>query len=562
MTFAQLAVGSVPIRRIAGVFAVVLLHAAAIGILIWSEIDAVSYVAYLLTWGILNFFWLVVLRRPGAAAVLSLALLALLIAVSRFKIETLMMTVNFTDLMVIDQDTAQFLLTMWPNLQEKVIAAGVAGMLIFVAVWWLDPLRIRRRVAALGLVLCCAVLAALSFAAPLDLGEEFGNRGYVSKFGRTAAVAVYDLVSRGVFEADARAAGQLAQVAEQECRPAEELPHIIYLFDELSFDISRLPGIRVWSNYQRHFRSFDGKDRRLIVEGAGGPSWFTEYNALTGLSVRSYGRFSQGATRLAGGRVSRGLAYALRRCGYRTFSHYPYKGAFLGARSFQTTAGIEFFRDGRDLGSHLRERDSFYFNHALRAITWERGQGPLFLYIYTSQNHIPWNFRYLPSALPNWKPTGNRFDVDEYVRRQAMSMIDYEQFIGRLKQQFAGERFLIVRFGDHQPLFARDLVDPSLSQEAIAQRIRSSDPRYLTTYYTIETINYTPADVSSALDTLDAPYLPLVVLEAAGVPLDASFAEQKRILQRCRGMFYLCNSGAEVRRFNRLLMDAGLIKGL
>jgi hypothetical protein len=53
-----------------------------------------------------------------------------------------------------------------------------------------------------------------------------------------------------------------------------------------------------------------------------------------------------------------------------------------------------------------------------------------------------------------------------------------------------------------------------------------------------------------------------VVQEAAGVPLDPSFAEQKRIMLRCNGVFYTCRDGAEARRFNRLLMDAGLIKGL
>jgi hypothetical protein len=52
------------------------------------------------------------------------------------------------------------------------------------------------------------------------------------------------------------------------------------------------------------------------------------------------------------------------------------------------------------------------------------------------------------------------------------------------------------------------------------------------------------------------------VLEAAGVPLDPSFAEQKKILQRCGGQFYLCKGGAEARRFNRLLIEAGLIDGL
>jgi hypothetical protein len=75
-------------------------------------------------------------------------------------------------------------------------------------------------------------------------------------------------------------------------------------------------------------------------------------------------------------------------------------------------------------------------------------------------------------------------------------------------------------------------------------------------------VNFKPADLSSALNTLDAPYLPLLVQEAAGVPLDSSFAEQKKILKRCHGLFYRCAGGAEARRFNRLLIEAGLIKGL
>jgi hypothetical protein len=56
--------------------------------------------------------------------------------------------------------------------------------------------------------------------------------------------------------------------------------------------------------------------------------------------------------------------------------------------------------------------------------------------------------------------------------------------------------------------------------------------------------------------------LPLVIQEAAGVPLDPGFSEQKQILRRCHGQFYLCAEGAEARRFNRLLIEAGSVKGL
>ena len=95
---------------------------------------------------------------------------------------------------------------------------------------------------------------------------------------------------------------------------------------------------------------------------------------------------------------------------------------------------------------------------------------------------------------------------------------------------------------------AKYFVDPTLNKSEVAQRIRHFDPRYYMSYYAIDAINFTPADLSSALDKLDASYLPLVVLEAAGVPLAPSFEEQKRILQRCAGSFYGCNGGSEARR--------------
>jgi hypothetical protein len=43
----------------------------------------------------------------------------------------------------------------------------------------------------------------------------------------------------------------------------------------------------------------------------------------------------------------------------------------------------------------------------------------------------------------------------------------------------------------------------------------------------------------------------------ASLPLDASFAEQKEIFERGKGLFYGCDGGAQARRFDRLLIDAG-----
>ena len=537
------------------------LHLAAFAILVGTESGLVPKLAFLLSWGFFNFCWIVLLRRPTVAAAISLAWLVLLILLSQFKHDVLLMTVNFLDLLVIDADTVSFLLKVFPSLDAKVAVTVALLLGTLILTWYLDPFRVRRRVAAAGAAICLVGLIGLALAYPSDPWEEFYGENYFSKFTRSGVTAVGDLITRGVLESDAAVTGNLASAAAAPCAVSKP-PHIIMVFDESSFDIRAVPGVKVPAGYGAHFKSDDGAQRSLIVEGAGGPSWFTEYNVLTGLSARSYGRFADFVTRIAAGRVERGLPHTLRKCGYKTFTLYPMYGAFLSARHFQTSAGIQNFHDSESLGAKFLDPDSFYFGKAADIIEKQRKNQPLFLLVYTAQNHFPWTFRFRPDLAPEWRDPGNRADVDEYLRRQHLSAVDYQAFVARLKKDFPDEQFLLVRFGDHQPYFARNLIDPDQDDSMLARRIAAADPRFLMTYYAINAINFRPHDLSSAVNSLDAPYLPLIVLEAAGIPLDPSFAEQKRILQRCAGLFYRCNGGAEARRFNRLLIEAGLIKGL
>jgi len=402
----------------------------------------------------------------------------------------------------------------------------------------------------------------VSIANPQEDWEAFFGDSYVSKFMRSGVTAVSELSTRGYLDSDDSVADHLDMLTAATCTPARKPPHIILVHDESSFDVRSLPGVKVPAGYGSHFRSFDGRERNFVVEGAGGPSWFTEYNVLDGLSARSYGRFSYYVTKIAAGRVERGLPMALRRCGYQTFSIYPALGAFMSARAFQASAGVEKFYDQEALGTNRVEPDQFYFDAARRIITHERGKAPIFLYVYLGANHYPWDYRWRPDLMTGWKKTANAPEIDEYLRRQALSFENYAAFLRQLRRDFPGESFLIVRYGDHQPDFASNMIEPSLDEAGIAKRLASYDPRYFTTYYAIDVINFRPVDVSSAKDTIEGPYLPLIVQEAAGLPLDASFAEQKEILRRCNGQFFACKGGAEARRFNRLLIDAGLIKQL
>ena len=130
-----------------GLGVLALLHLAAFFILLETEDDVVPRLIFLLTWGLLNFAWLLLLRRPAVAASLSLVMVVVLILLSRFKQDVLIMSANFVDLMLIDADTISYVLRIFPNLVWTVGLATLVGVPLLALLWRLDPIRVRRRSA-------------------------------------------------------------------------------------------------------------------------------------------------------------------------------------------------------------------------------------------------------------------------------------------------------------------------------------------------------------------------------------------------------------------------------
>lgn len=543
------------------------MHLTAVYILASVEYGPFAMTLALLTWALLNFLWLVAFRRPGISAALSLALVAVLIALSQFKYGITQLTLTFLDFLIIDRDTVSFLHSIFPQLKAQSIVLAAVAVPVMWLVWRADPFRVRRATAAAGAGVCMLGIVGLSVVNPEQPWEPFQGVNHISNLARSGVVSVSHLTSTtGWIEADPPKMIGSARAAplETECAPGAKRPNIVMVLDESSFDISAAPGIKVPENYLDFFKSADGRQRSFITESSGGPTWYTEFNVLTGLSARSFGKMKFYVTRITAGKISRGLPQALQRCGYRTFSLYPTYGNFLSARNFQTSAGVGKFIDMADMGvSEDMQPDKFYFDQALQLIARERkAEQPMFVFVYLTANHFPWTSTYRSDLTPaGWKAPGNTAEVDEYIRRQAMTASDYANFVARLKSEHPDEPFLLVRFGDHQPAISQKLLEPKLPQPLLADRIMTHDPRYYKTYYAIDALNYKP-DMSSALETLDAAYLPLAIQDAAGIPLDPSFIEQKKIMLRCRGLFYSCKDGAEAKRFNRLLMDAGFVKNL
>ena len=129
-----------------------------------TETDFGSRTGFVLSWGILNFFLIALLRRPALSGALSLTLVVVLVLLSRLKHDVVQMTANFVDLMVIDRDTAAFLFTIFP--QSALVRdrrRAVVILPLMYALWWLDPFRIRRLPALAGKLACLAALVGYSY---------------------------------------------------------------------------------------------------------------------------------------------------------------------------------------------------------------------------------------------------------------------------------------------------------------------------------------------------------------------------------------------------------------
>src|SRR6202042_1987299 len=183
------------------------------------ESRPVEIAAFLLAWGILNFFWLALTRRPAVAGALSLVMMTVLVLLSDLKYHVLMMTANFVDLMIIDTDTVSFLFTIYPALRWIVALCVIALLPLMVVTWRADPFRVRRLTAVAAALACVAALTAIERRLPLLPFEAFYGGSQVSSFARSGVDAISELLTHGLMESDAVAAEHLQPVGDETCAP-------------------------------------------------------------------------------------------------------------------------------------------------------------------------------------------------------------------------------------------------------------------------------------------------------------------------------------------------------
>ena len=344
-----------------------------------------------------------------------------------------------------------------------------------------------------------------------------------------------------------------------------EYPDIIVIQHESIFD-PRVFGLPVEPTVEAFLSPKNGLYGSLNVDIFGGGSWQSEFSLLTGLSSASFGSNAYYLFKRGVGRFHNSLPHSLAGLGYRTMLTSSCRRSFLNYDEFYRSIGIDerIFTDDFPPPFDVRQfettnSDALFLEAAFVAYTKKIADDPAprFLYALTNFNHGPHNRRRVPrgqfeserafaaASLPDAR-------YAEYYARLAETASTWKRLKSELASNFPGRPMLILHYGDHQPVLARQLDRQLL-------KLPNDERRAFRTFYAIEALNIGPDRfVSGPGADLDIAFLGTVVLQKAGLPLDRIFATRASLLDHC-GETYFASSSERKRRFHRTLVDLGMI---
>jgi hypothetical protein len=342
-----------------------------------------------------------------------------------------------------------------------------------------------------------------------------------------------------------------------------DYPDILVIQHESIFD-PRVFGLPVEPTVERFLSPENGLHGTLNVDIFGGGSWQSEFSLLTGLSSASFGSRAYYLFKRGVGRFHNSLPHSLAALGYRTMLASSCRRSFLNYDEFYRSIGISerIFTDDFPPPFDVRRfettnSDALFLKAALAAHTRNIADDPAprFLYALTNFNHGPHD--------RNLAATG-RFERErafaashlpdaryvEYYARLAETASTWKRLKSELAARFPERPMLVVHYGDHQPVVARQ-IDRKL-------RLPADERRAFRTFYAMEALNMPGRLASGPGADLDIAFLGTVALQQAGLPLDPVFATRASLLEQCRETYFASPSERK-RRFHRTLVDLGLI---
>jgi hypothetical protein len=285
----------------------------------------------------------------------------------------------------------------------------------------------------------------------------------------------------------------------------------------------------------------------LQVHTFGGGTWKSEFAFETGVPHSAFGPAGEFAPFNIAPGTHRSFARSLKAAGYRTVALYPTRGGMMNGRAAYAGYGFDEFYDASQLGlsGDYDTPDALVHAAARKVLARERlHDQPVFLFVLTIFNHAEHGVRMerVPAAL-----------LAEASRRmgsmkEAQSVADYlwrtqafqrERQLTRSAVLDTQRAAIFAWFGDHQPPFANAV--------SLRERIQSMPtaagtvPAKYQTWYEVSS-NQAQRAVSKAPQAVDIVFLPGLLAQAAGVPLDDWLAANASAREQCGGLLEDCRA--------------------
>jgi hypothetical protein len=248
---------------------------------------------------------------------------------------------------------------------------------------------------------------------------------------------------------------------QQHCTLDHKPPNIVLIHQQSVFPPSHIPSISYDKSIDPFFSSFDDKVHKLRVEVFAYSSWLSQFSVLTGLSSASFGKLQLLADFIMKGKLG-DTPPSLTSLWYRNIEFSPAPAGFAFTGTFNRSIGFDdIFDQKRQKAHNYNERDRFYYINLLDEMEhhFSKDGRPLFTFISTQATHFPYGYTYAPEE--ERVSGGNAPGVagmNEYLRRVGLAFGDYQFFLSELGKRFPRQRFLIVNYGDHQPMITEPLI--------------------------------------------------------------------------------------------------------
>ena len=541
-----------------------LIFLAAIGLILLAERSvehlAFAFAAFCLSTAVL----LLVVADFDRAILLAGLLAAAITAASTVKYNHSALKLIVTDLPLLFAGTVPFFIVQYPR---AVLAAlgGAAAFALAVGATLVygdgPPVDLAVRVSLFGLALIGIAMAWRSGAAASFQRINAQRRCFYSGF-MASLIDPHSLRQfRGLALSDI-ADDPLPLMPAVPAR-SSETPDIIVIQHESIFD-PRIFGLAVEPTVEGLLSPKDGLHGILNVDIFGGGSWQSEFSLLTGLSSASFGSSAYYLFKQGAGRFHNSLPHALTALGYKTMLASSCRRSFLNYDEFYRSIGIgerifsDDFRPPFDVRQfETTNSDALFLDAAIAAHARNIADDPAprFLYALTNFNHGPHDRSLAAHGQFERErdfAASQLLDARyvEYYARLAETASTWKRLKSDLAARFPERPMLIVHYGDHQPVLARQ-IDRKL-------RLPGDERRAFRTFYAMEALNMPGRLIPGPGADLDIAFLGTVVLQQAGLPLDPVFATRASLLEQCRETYFASPSERK-RRFHRTLVNLGLI---